>query len=139
MGYNTLLMTPRKDTNIKIIKVWDDMEDKHQLRPKTITVRLFTDGVKVDEVVLSQASEWQHEFIDLAKYKQGKEIVYTIDEVSVKDYQTKVDGFTITNKVIEPPKKPELPKTGSASHNYHLYGMLIAGLGLMLLKKKKED
>ena len=37
-------------------------------------------------------------FTDLPKYDgQGNEFQYTVSEVKVKDYETKVDGTTITN------------------------------------------
>ncbi|MED1004377.1 Cna B-type domain-containing protein, partial [Bacillus mobilis] len=37
-------------------------------------------------------------FKDLPKYDgKGKEFEYTVSEVKVKDYETKVEGTTITN------------------------------------------
>ena len=58
---------------------------------------------------LSKHNNWQHVFPDLEKYKDGVEIVYTIEEETLEGYRSKIKGdmntgFTVTN--IEKPKKP---------------------------------
>nr|MCR5182563.1 Cna B-type domain-containing protein [Clostridia bacterium] len=73
----------------------NDIEGK---RPKNITVELFADGEKIDEQVVTSANNWKFTFTDLPKMKDGKEIVYTIGELPVKEYTTTIEGFKITNK-----------------------------------------
>ena len=51
-------------------------------------------------------------FLILEKYKDGVEIVYTIEEETLEGYRSKIKGdmntgFTVTN--IEKPKKPNKP------------------------------
>ena len=49
--------------------------------------------VKADE-----EGNWTFSFTDLPKYdEQGKEFMYTVGEVKVDRYETKVEGTTITN------------------------------------------
>ncbi|WP_191965764.1 MULTISPECIES: Cna B-type domain-containing protein, partial [Bacillus cereus group] len=90
-----------KTTSITGTKTWYDYNNKFGKRPESITVQLLQNGtefqtkeVKGDKAV----DNWTFSFTDLPKYdEQGKEFVYTVSEVKVKDYETKVEGTTITN------------------------------------------
>ena len=73
---------------------------------ESVTVELLADGVKVADVVLNKANNWQHTFTDLEQYNDGVEIVYTIREVNIPGYSSKItgnmgDGFVITNTNAE--------------------------------------
>ena len=57
--------------------------------------------------------------------KDGKEIVYTIGEVKVEGYTTKIDGFKITNT-----HTPKI-KTGDEMNLGLWIGMLIMALAAM--------
>ena len=64
-------------------------------RPKQskATVRLFADGVEKENVELSEANNWKHEFKDLPKYRaDGSLIEYTVKEDAVSDYDTDITG-----------------------------------------------
>ena len=118
--------------DIPVTKVW--------VGPATdsVTVNLYADGVKVDTVQLTAANQWKHTFANLDKYENGREIVYTVDEVLIPGYKTKITGdaqtgFTITNS-------KETPKT--ADHvNPMAYASifvisLMAAIITMIEKKK---
>ena len=118
--------------DIPVTKVW--------VGPATdsVTVNLYADGVKVDTVQLTAANQWKHTFANLDKYENGREIVYTVDEVLISGYKTKITGdaqtgFTITNS-------KETPKT--ADHvNPMAYASifvisLMAAIMTMIEKKK---
>ncbi|SDY95363.1 Cna B-type domain-containing protein [Bacillus sp. 166amftsu] len=95
---NTYKNTDKTELNGK--KVWDDYNNKFGKRPESITVQLLQNGteLKTQEVKADQAGNWNFDFKDLPKYdKQGNEYKYTVSEVKVKDYETKVEGTTITN------------------------------------------
>ena len=88
-------------------KVWVDSNDKDGLRPETITINLYADGVKVDSKVISasnkgdNSNEWLYSFTNLDKYKNGKEITYTVDEEldgKTKEHYTK--SYDENNKNI---------------------------------------
>lgn len=80
-----------------------------------VTVGLVADGTDVDgrTVVLNEANSWKNAFNGLPKYKDGKEIAYTVTEkqvsgvdasaytTSVTGNATDADGFTITNTNTE--------------------------------------
>lgn len=73
-------------------------------RPSSITVRLWADGAEKDHKTVSEASDgsWTYSFTNLPKYKDGKEIVYTITEETVTGYTTTIDGYDIINTKITP-------------------------------------
>ena len=103
--------------DLAVRKVWNDNNDKHKVRPQSVTVRLYADGQEIDSVVLTAENNWQATFGELQKYIGGVEIEYTISEDAVEYYVTKItgsaeEGFTIENDVDYPeePKKPEKPE-----------------------------
>ena len=87
-------------TQIDIEKIWDDGDDHDGLRPESITVNLLADGEIVQTVTVKPDTDgnWAYRFTDLVKSKKGVEIVYTVTEEPVPEYETTVDGYTITNK-----------------------------------------
>ena len=128
----TVTNTITGKVDIPVTKVW--------VGPATdsVTVNLYADGVKVDTVQLTAANQWKHTFANLDKYENGREIVYTVDEVLIPGYKTKITGdaqtgFTITNS-------KETPKT--ADHvNPMAYASifvisLMAAIITMIEKKK---
>ena len=128
----TVTNTITGKVDIPVTKVW--------VGPATdsVTVNLYADGVKVDTVQLTAANQWKHTFANLDKYENGREIVYTVDEVLIPGYKTKITGdvqtgFTITNS-------KETPKT--ADHvNPMAYASifvisLMAAIMTMIEKKK---
>ncbi len=129
---------------LEITKNWDDKQNASGIRPDKIDVLISgSDGSK-QTVSLQKTAEgdtldtWVIN-VHLPKYKNGKIIVYTIEEVTVSGYESYIngnmgDGFVITNEIIEP-----LPDTGGHGDLYYVVpgvGLLIAGL-LCMLKKEK--
>ncbi len=78
-------------------KVWDDADDQDGKRPTSITVKVMDGRTVVDTLEVTAANGWKFESKDLPKYRNGQEIAYTLSEVSVAQYETKIDKFTITN------------------------------------------
>ena len=147
--------TPEK-TAVKGHKIWKDEDNKDGIRPASITVKLLADGKETGQTAtVSETSGWTYEFTGLDRYREGKEITYTVEEVNVPDgYTASVEGYNITNthtpekptpgKPNEPgkPKKGgELPNTGSESNQVALAaGIALLGLGTgFLARRKKED
>ncbi|WP_231069222.1 Cna B-type domain-containing protein, partial [Streptococcus oralis] len=86
--------------NVKATKNWDDANNQDGKRPTKITINLLADGQKVDSKEVQAAADgtWTVEFTKLAKYKDGKEITYTVTEEAVAEYESTITDFTITNK-----------------------------------------
>ena len=82
---------------VKGTKTWEDNNNQDGKRPDRITVNLLADGAPVATQEVTETDGWTYTFKDLPKFKEGKEIVYTITENTVDNYVTKIDGFNITN------------------------------------------
>ena len=105
-GYNitnTYIKPAPETINISGMKTWEDEDDKYGERPESITVNLMADGVKVDSKTVSSEDNWTYSFENMLKYNaEDKEIVYTVSEEVVKNYETKINGYNITNTYIKP-------------------------------------
>ena len=86
--------------DVKATKNWDDANNQDGKRPTKITINLLADGQKVESKEVQAAADgtWTVEFTKLAKYKDGKEIKYTVTEEAVAEYEATITDFTITNK-----------------------------------------
>ena len=101
--------------SIAVEKEWDDDGDAEGLRPESVTIELYADGVATGEtVVLSEANGWCDAFTGLDAYDEGgEEIAYAIAEVDVpdgyavsySDFSGSVDeggySITVTNALVE--------------------------------------
>ena len=94
--------TPAK-TSVSVTKKWDDKDNQDGKRPSSVTVKLLADGQDTGKTLeLNAANGWAGSFADLDADKGGTPIQYTVVEVTVPGYTSKVtgdaaSGFTITN------------------------------------------
>ncbi|MGI5977575.1 MAG: Cna B-type domain-containing protein [Candidatus Limivicinus sp.] len=121
---------------------------------ESVTVNLLADGETVDSCRLSAENSWQYTFKDLARYKDGKEIVYTVEEIIPAGYFSSITGtdsnsFTLTNTAAYTPKPPPYnpnkpPKMGDEGNAVFWAVLCTASLGaaaalvVSLLKHKKK-
>ncbi|SHH60271.1 LPXTG-motif cell wall anchor domain-containing protein [Anaerosphaera aminiphila DSM 21120] len=103
-GYNIKNRYTEEDRNITVKKVWDDENNKDNLRPDSIKVQLYCNGEKYGEVIeLNETNNWSHNWTGLKKIVDGREVTYTVREVEVPsgyevNYDESVRGsVTITN------------------------------------------
>ena len=110
-GYVATIETKAKDsirvvnnletTEVSGTKTWNDDNNREGKRPNHIIVNLFANGKKVDTVKVKSNKEgnWTYSFKNLPKYKEGQEIVYTLQEEGVANYTANIDqkNFIITN------------------------------------------
>ena len=95
---------------ISVEKIWEDGNDEAKKRPDSITVKLLANGEDTGKrLVLSATDNWKGSFYGLDYTQDGKTIEYTVAEIGVKDYESKVSGsdksgYIITNTVV--PEKP---------------------------------
>ncbi|PXW83624.1 putative surface anchored protein, partial [Pseudogracilibacillus auburnensis] len=84
------------ETEVTGTKTW--LDDDSESRPASITVYLLANGEQIDEVDVTEESNWEYEFTELPKYdEQGKEIEYTVDEEATDGYEKSIEGHDITN------------------------------------------
>ena len=105
-GFNVTNTHTPATVEVDVTKVWDDANDQDGLRPDMITVILKANGEKTDKaLVLNEGNNWTGSFFQLDKFEAGKEIAYTVAEVEVDNYTSKIsgtqtEGYLITNTHI---------------------------------------
>ena len=91
-----------ENIDIPIKKVWENPRIPH---PDEVKVNLKNGDTVIDSITLSESNGWKGSFKGLPKYSEsGSEVRYTVAEVPVEGYSSKVtgdakDGFTVTNTV----------------------------------------
>lgn len=116
-GYDiTNTYSPEK-VEISGTKTWNDNNNQDGKRPDSITINLLADGEKVDSQIVTANNNWAYNFTDLAKYKDGKKVDYTVTEDPVSDYTTTIDGYNITNSYTPATTSISGTKTWSDNNN----------------------
>ena len=110
-GYTITNSYSNETVNIKAVKNWDDGNNQDGKRPPEIKINLLADGKKVETktVKADQSGKWEVSFTGKPKYKDGKEIKYTITEEAVNEYTTTITDFNVVNKYV--PKVVEFQVT----------------------------
>ena len=107
-------------TAINVNKEWVGDAEKLSERPESITVELLANGEATEKTIeLTVDNNWEGSFVDLPKYEAGTEIIYSVEEISVDNYESSIKkteegGFTITNTYTykgstEPTEEPTEP------------------------------
>ena len=94
-----------KPYRIKVVKKWDDDNDRDRKRPNSVTVRLYANGKPEGKTLtLDENNKWEGEFGDIPySDANGDKINYTIKEDSVTGYNDILtapsyqDGYAVFN------------------------------------------
>ena len=107
--------------NISGVKTWNDGNNQDGVRPRTVTIQLYQDGVPYDSTVLTGpfTDATGYIFNNLPKYHDGGvEYVYTVAELNVDaNYSATVTGFNIENAHTPETIDIEGTKTWSDNNN----------------------
>ncbi|WP_431183718.1 Cna B-type domain-containing protein [Bacillus mycoides] len=86
-------------TKVEGTKTWKD--DSATDRPSTIKVDLLQNGKVVDTKEVTAATEWKYMFDKLQAYDaNGAAYKYEVKEQAVAGYESKVNGYDITNTKV---------------------------------------
>ncbi|WP_227495231.1 Cna B-type domain-containing protein, partial [Bacillus cereus] len=126
-GIKLIVPNKLKTTSVAGTKTWEG--DKVNDRPETIKVNLLQNGKVIATKEVTATNDWKYEFEKLpAVDTEGKAYEYEVKEQPVSGYQSKVNGYDITNikiqeaievedqikeetiEELEDPTKPEEPK-----------------------------
>ncbi|WP_218925317.1 MULTISPECIES: Cna B-type domain-containing protein [unclassified Gemella] len=135
-GYNITNKYTPEVTQISGEKTWEDGNNQDGKRPDKIKVNLLANGEVIQSKEVSSQDNWKYEFTNLPKYKDGKEITYTITEDKVEGYTTEINGYNITNKYVPEKPKSSLSKTGEASSGSSGLGMSVLMLAMIVVLRK---
>lgn len=133
--------------DICVEKIWKG--DAEANRPKDITVNILANGEIVESVSLTAENNWVGALRGMPVYKNGKKIVYSVEEKTVTGYTATYSAntngtFVITNtwNIVDPVSPPESPKTGDTGHVFLWLALLFisggAVIGTMVISRKKK-
>ena len=94
--------TPKPKIGIEGTKIWNDGNNAHGVRPSSITIHLFANGVEVDAepTWTKNGNVWHFSYGKLPETDDsGQTISYTVTEDGVNYYTATVDGMTVTNTI----------------------------------------
>ncbi|MED0959153.1 Cna B-type domain-containing protein [Bacillus paramycoides] len=87
------------ETKVEGTKTWNDNNATD--RPSTIKVDLLQNGQVIDTKEVSKATNWKYTFEKLQAYDtNGVAYKYEVKEQSVAGYESKVNGYDITNTKV---------------------------------------
>ena len=126
--------------------IWIDNDNAAGRRPKSVLVHLLADGQDTGiSVTVDEAMGWKYSFENLPRFKDGKEIVYSVREDEVEGYSNQAEGMNVTNRLLvdaqvkEIGKKRILPKTGQDTSIWMLIlGFLTLGGAVSLTKRQRD-
>ncbi len=124
--------------------IWIDNDNAAGRRPKSVLVHLLADGQDTGiSVTVDEAMGWKYSFENLPRFKDGKEIIYSVREDEVEGYSNQAEGMNVTNRLLvdaqvkEIGKKRILPKTGQDTSIWMLIlGFLTLGGAVGLTKRQ---
>ncbi|MCD8378100.1 MAG: Cna B-type domain-containing protein [Candidatus Gastranaerophilales bacterium] len=83
-------------------KIWDDDDDQDGIRPESVVVHLYADGVDTGQsYTISADTDWKYEFTDLPAYADGVHIEYSIVEDEVDGYSVSYSDMITTTEEYE--------------------------------------
>lgn len=97
---NTYIVTKM---DITITKEWDDEDDEDEVRPTSVTVYLYANGEKIQDVEITEEDGWSVTLSKMPIYDdEGGTIEYSVVEGEVEYYDSSVtgnstDGFVVKN------------------------------------------
>lgn len=112
---------PVKDITVTI--VWEDENNKDNIRPDKVTVKL-ADGTTVVSAKEVKNDSWKHIFEDISVFNGSDKVSYTVTQDAVNGYTTEVkvsdDGNTVkiinTHVPVAPPKEePKQEETATST------------------------
>ena len=126
--------------------IWIDNDNAAGRRPQSVLVHLLADGQDTGiSVTVDEAMGWKYSFENLPRFKDGKEIIYSVREDEVEGYNNQAEGMNVTNRLLvdaqvkEIGKKRILPKTGQDTSIWMLILGFLALGGAVSLTKRQRD
>ena len=118
-------------------KTWEHGSNPIHLRPASIVLQLRANGVFILQKEVGEAEHWSWS-VRMDKYdKDGREIVYTVDEAPVSGYVKAVDGYNLLNIHNTYGKPPyTLPRTDDLNNLFAwlaVMGFSLVGLAAVII------
>ena len=121
--------------DLTVKKVWSDDNDKHGIRPDSVTVTLYNGDKAVDKVTLGAWNNWTYTWRNLDGNGDWSVLETGIPKGYTPSYRTNGDVVTITNTAT-------LIQTGQLNWPILVLGslgVLMIFCGVIVMRKKKEN
>ncbi|XVG95195.1 Cna B-type domain-containing protein [Eubacteriales bacterium KG125] len=122
----TVTIGTEETTSVSVGKKWIDDNNTNLKHPETVTVKLIAKVAdkeyEIENKQLSEKNGWKTKFTDLPTKAGEEDIKYTIKEVGVEGYTSKIsgttkEGFVVTNTRIPQKTRVEVTKAWKDKNN----------------------
>ncbi len=105
-GVVRMIDEPIPTASVSGTKTWVDMGDEGGLRPDSISITLYADGVRVNAQPTWRynGDVWTYTYTGLKVYRSGNSgarVIYTVQETPVTGYEAQYDGLNIVNQLVD--------------------------------------
>ena len=85
--------------------IWDDADNQDGIRPGSVVVKLYGDGVEISSqtVLPDEEGIWSYSFEDIPKNSDGSAISYTVSEEDISGYVITYNSYTVNNSHVPEP------------------------------------
>lgn len=137
-------LPPQDTAVIEGQKIWRHGENPQEDRPTSIVVLVYGDGEIVLQQQITEKDGWSYRF-ELPKYDaSGEEILYTVDEAVMENYEKTIDGYDLIN-TYRPHTPPDTnipgtnPQTGDDSDWWLWLTLMLSsgGMAAVLGRRKR--
>lgn len=115
---------PGYSTDLNVYKLWDDSDNQDGIRPESVEVRLYQNGVLLadETVMLSAADHWHHQWSNLPTWVNGVAVTYTVEETVPDGYvlssmETVGTSVMLTNQHLLQTRNIEITKVWDDENN----------------------
>lgn len=91
-------------------KTWNHGNNPEKNQPTSIIVEVYGDGKLTAQRQITVKDNWKYSFELPRCAEDGHEIVYTVDEAPLENYEKAVNGYDLTNTYIGTPNEPTAPQ-----------------------------
>lgn len=112
--YRLINVHPNEQITPSGEKIWTDDDNAYGVRPDTVTLTLYQDGVVVatQEVRADAEGKWTYTFGNLDKYADGgTPYKYHVEEEYVPKYEAEIEGYQLVNNTYNPKGELTVTKT----------------------------
>ncbi len=120
---------------------WVHGDNPENSQPTSIVVYLYANGKLAAQRLVTASEDWEYRFEMPQFDKSGNEIIYTIDEAKVENYEKQIMGFDLLNTYIGETKNPaspndttdtDVPQSGDNT-NILVWFALVMATGVLLI------
>ncbi|MGB4614401.1 MAG: Cna B-type domain-containing protein, partial [Erysipelotrichaceae bacterium] len=139
---NTLFVTNCHEPAVIEIfgtKTWEDEDNVYDTRPDSITIRLWADGKEIASKEVTEKDGWSWSFKGFPKFKDGKEIKYTVTEDAVSGYTSEITGDQASGYVVTNTYTPVPPTGDNFKPMIWITVMIISLILIVILNVYKNE